>query len=421
MPTDTETEKPAEPQKPAAEKPAALEPPPQPLDPAKKRRNWLIGGAVALLLVIGVFVWWWESRKYESTDDAQIDGHLSPIASRVAGTIVAVHVEDNVYVEAGAPLVDLDPRDYEVAQAQTRALYDQALAQLQGEQPNLPITVTSNTADSSSAQAEVANASAVVASAEHDYASAEAQLRQAEANNVKAQSDRNRYKQLIDKKEVAQVEYDQYDAAAKAQTALVASQREVVASAGKMVDQRRAQLTEKRFKMDQTTENAPRQILISHANIQARIANLQSIKAQIEQNRLNIDYCHVTAPVSGLISQRSAELGARISVGQQLMMLVQTGDLWVTANFKETQLRKMRSGQRVTITVDTLDKTFEGYIDSMPAATGDRTSALPAENATGNYVKVVQRLPVRIRFRPNQDGLNVLRPGMSVEPKVHFE
>jgi membrane fusion protein (multidrug efflux system) len=424
MPTDAQAEKPAEPgtpdpKKPDGDKPA--EPEKKPLDPAKKRRNWLIGGAVSLVLVIGVFAWWWQSRKYENTDDAQIDGHLNPIAARVAGTIVAVHVEDNVYVESGAHLVDLDTRDFAVAQAQTRGLYDQGLAQLQGEQPNLPITLTSNSADTSSAEAEVTNANAVLASAEHDYAGSAAQLRQAEANNVKAQSDRDRYKQLIDRQEVAQADYDQYDATAKAQAAVVAAQKEAVASAARMVDQRRAQLTEKQFKMNQTTLNAPRQILISHANIQAKIANLQSIKAQMQQDQLNIGYCEVVAPVAGLITERSAELGARISIGQQLMMLVQTDDLWVTANFKETQLRKMRVGQRVTIAVDTLDKTLEGYIESMPAATGDRSSALPPENATGNFVKVVQRLPVRIRFRPNQDGLKALRPGMSVEPTVHFE
>jgi membrane fusion protein (multidrug efflux system) len=259
-----------------------------------------------------------------------------------------------------------------------------------------------------------------MAGAEHDYASALSQLAQTEANNAKAQTDLRRYKQLLDKQEVAQSEFDQYDATAKAQAAAVEAQRETVQAAAKTVEQRRAQMTEQQFKLDQTRQNAPRQILIRNANIQARVANLESIKAQMVQDRLNIGYAHIVAPESGLISQRSAEIGAHITAGQQLMMLVEIGDLWVTANFKETQLRKMRAGQRVTIKVDALDKTFEGSVESMPAASGDRTSALPPENATGNYVKIVQRLPVRIRFKPNQDGLQDLRPGMSVEPEVHF-
>jgi membrane fusion protein (multidrug efflux system) len=391
-----------------------------PPKPAKRGFGWLIGIVAAILILAGGIAWWLHSQTYESTDDAQVDGHLAPISARVAGTVTAVHVEDNQFVEAGAPLVDLDTRDYEVTLSQTRAQYDQALAELRGEQPNLPITLTSNRTDTATAGAEVATATASVAGAEHDYASALSQLAQTEANNAKAQTDLRRYKQLLDKQEVAQSEYDQYDATAKAQAAAVAAQKETVQASAKTVDQRQAQLREQEFKQEQTTQNAPRQVLIRNANIQAKVANLESIKAQMVQDQLNIAYCHIVAQVKGIISQRSAELGARITAGQQLMMLVETGDLWVTANFKETQLRKMRIGQRVTIKVDALDKTFEGTVESMPAATGDRTSALPPENATGNYVKIVQRLPVRIRFSPNQDGLNNLRPGMSVEPEVHF-
>jgi membrane fusion protein (multidrug efflux system) len=329
-------------------------------------------------------------------------------------------VEDDTFVAAGQALVDLDTSDYEVSLAQTRAQYNQAEAQLRGQQPNLPITVTSNSASTSTSEDEVLDAEAAVAGAEHDYATAVAQLRQAEANNAKAQSDLRRYKQLIDKGEVAQSDYDQYYATAQADAAIVAAQQESVASAAKTIDSKRAQLKQKQASLQQTLENAPRQVQIQNANIQSAFSNMEAIRAQMRQDQLNIGYCHIVAPVAGLVSQRSAEVGARISIGQQLMMLVETNDLWVTANFKETQLRRMRPGLRATIKVDALDKTFEGYIESMPAATGDRTSALPPENATGNYVKIVQRLPTRIRFRPNQDGLNALRPGMSVEPTVHF-
>jgi len=387
-------------------------------DTTKSRLGMFLAGGVVILILLGAGLWWWQSQGYESTDDAQVDSHLNPISARVSGTIQKVYVEDNQRVEAGAPLVDLDTKDYEVTRAQLRAQYDEAVAQLRGEQPNLSITLTSNNTDAATANAEVTTAQAALAAAEHDYGSAVSQLAQAEANNVRAQSDLRRYQELIDKQEVAQSEYDQYSAAAKAQAATVTAQRESAAAAAKTVEQRRAQMKEQQFKLAQTLQNAPRQVSIRQANIQARSANLESIKAQMTQNELNIGYCHLVAPVSGLVSQRSAELGARISSGQQLMMLVQTGDVWVTANFKETQLKRMRRGQPVTIKVDSLDRTFKGQVESMPAATGDRTSALPPENATGNFVKIVQRLPVRIKFLANQQGLQDLRPGMSVEPEV---
>jgi membrane fusion protein (multidrug efflux system) len=388
---------------------------------AMRPRGFIIGGILLVIVIAGVVALWLHGQTYESTDDAQIDGHLNPVSARIAGTIKAVYVEDNQYVEAGKPLLDLDTTDYDVTAAQTKAQFEQAEAQLGGERPNLPITQTTNNTDTATSKAELTNADAALSAAQHDYSSAMSQLAQAEANNAKAQSDLVRYKQLIDKHEVAQSEYDQYDAAAKAQAASVEAQKESVASSAKTVEQRQAQLSEQRFRLQQTIQNGPRQVLIQSANIKAREANLDGIKAQMMQDQLNISYCHIVAPVSGLVSQRSAEVGARISAGQQLMMLVQTSDIWVTANFKETQLKKMRPGQRVSLKVDALDKTFEGFVESMPAATGDRSSALPPENATGNYVKIVQRLGVRIRFKPNQDGMKDLRPGMSVEPTVHFD
>ena len=388
---------------------------------AMRPRGFIIGGILLVIVIAGVVALWLHGQTYESTDDAQIDGHLNPVSARIAGTIKAVYVEDNQYVEAGKPLLDLDTTDYDVTAAQTKAQFEQAEAQLGGERPNLPITQTTNNTDTATSEAELTNADAALSAAQHDYSSAMSQLAQAEANNAKAQSDLVRYKQLIDKHEVAQSEYDQYDAAAKAQAASVEAQKENVASSAKTVEQRQAQLSEQRFRLQQTIQNGPRQVLIQSANIKAREANLDGIKAQMMQDQLNISYCHIVAPVSGLVSQRSAEVGARISAGQQLMMLVQTSDIWVTANFKETQLKKMRPGQRVSLKVDALDKTFEGFVESMPAATGDRSSALPPENATGNYVKIVQRLGVRIRFKPNQDGMKDLRPGMSVEPTVHFD
>ncbi len=393
------------------------EPPP---DPAKKRRTLIIAGIVGVVVLIIAISFYLYSRTYEDTDDAQVDGHLNPISARVNGTIKGVYVEDNQTVAAGQTLVELDPADSETALAAAQAQYDQSLAQLQAEQPNLPITVTANITDTATANQSLANAAAALAGAEQDYQTALQKLAQAEADNGKAQSDVKRYKELVDKNEVAKSEYDQYDAAAKAQAAAVGAQKATVASAEKTIDQKKALLAEQEARQRQTLQNAPRNIAVHNATIQQRKAAVESAAAQLKQDKLNLGYTHIVAPVNGIITERSAELGGRVSIGQQMMLVVQTDNLWVTANFKETQLRKVRQGQHVTIAVDGLDRKFEGYVQAMPASTGDRTSALPPENATGNYVKVVQRMPVRIYFNPNQDGLNMLRPGMSVVPKIHL-
>ena len=393
----------------------------KPAGPARKRFGIIFAATLLLGIAAGAVGWWFYSSTYESTDDAQIGGHLNPIASRVAGTVKAVYLENNQHVEAGQPLLDLDTTDAEISLAQAQAQLDQAVAQLRGEQPNVPITVTSNATDVVNARGEVANAEAALASAEHEYQSNLAQLAQAEANNGKAQSDFERYRQLIEKHEVAQSDYDQYAATAKAQAAAMNSQRSLVASAARTIDQRKAQLDEEHAKLEQSIANAPRQLLIKDATVQQRRASVQSSAAQVRQDKMNLLYCHIVAPVSGLVAQRNAELGARISIGQQLMLVVQTKNLWVTANFKETQLKKVRPGQRVEVKVDGLGKTFAGYVESMPSSTGDITSALPPENATGNYVKIVQRMPLRIRFTENQNALDELRPGMSVVPKIFFK
>ncbi len=392
-----------------------------PSDPAKRRRNIILGaGVFALVLVIGA-VWWVYSGTYESTDDAQVDGHLNPIAARVDGTVRAVYVEDNQVVHAGQPLVDLDPRDSEVSLAQAQADFDQALAQLNAESPNVPIQQANNQSDLENGDSEVINADAALKGAQHDYDSDVAKLHQAEATNEKAQSDLARYKQLVDKKELAQSEYDQYLATAKSDAANVDASTAMVASQEKVIVQRSAQLNEQKSKRTETLNNAPRQVAIKHANDSMKQANLKAYEAKLEQAKLNLAYCHVVAPVDGIVLQRSAELGGRITGGQQLLMIAQIDHPWVIANFKETQLRKMHPGQRVDIKIDALGKSFTGEVQAMAAATGDRASTLPSENATGNYVKVIQRMPVRIQFKDGQDGLDQLRAGMSVEPKVHLD
>ena len=389
-----------------------------PTDPRKKRRNILLGIGVGLLLLIGGFFWWLHARSYEDTDDAQIDGHLHPLSSRVDGTVAAVYAEDNQKVNAGDLLIQLDPKDYQVALEQATASYKQAEAQTATSRPNVPIAASSNTNNVATGKAEVANAQASVAAAEQDEASTGAQLRQAQANNAKAQADLQRYTRLLARQEVAQSDYDQYLATARAQAATVEQQQAALRSAAKKIDESRAQLAEQQAKLQQSLRDAPRQIQIRQATVASNQASAESAKAQAATAALRLSYTRIFAPVSGIITQRSAEMGGQVATGQQLMMLVQTDDLWVTANFRETQLKKIHPQQKVRIHVDSLGEDFDGYVEAMPAASGDRTSVLPPENATGNYVKIVQRLPVRIRFSANQHDLDRLRPGMSVEPKI---
>ena len=392
----------------------------EPTAPRRRVNPVILGIILVVLLAIGVG-WYLYARQFEDTDDAQVDGHLNPIAARIDGTIKAVYVDDNQIVEAGKLLVELDPSDDQVALDQAKAQFDQATAQLQASHPNLPITVTSNRTDLTSQQAEVATSEAVLASARHDLDSTIAKLRDSEAANERSQADFARYKTLYEKNEAARADYDQYKAAAVSQGQTVAANQASVASAQETVRQREAQLDEQHGKLQQTLHNAPLQVAIRQADIKSQQANSEASQAALEKARLNLAYCRIYAPVSGVVTQRGAEDGARISSGQQLLMIVQTGDLWVTANFKETQLAHMRPGQSVRIAVDALHKTFDGTVESMPAVTGSRTSVLPPENATGNYVKVIQRMPVRIRFNANQQGLDKLRPGMSVEPTVRLD
>ncbi len=395
----------------------------EPIDsaPSARKFNPAILISILIVLVAAGVGWYLYAQRFEETDDAQVDGHLNPISSRIDGTIKAVYVDDNQTVQAGKVLIELDPRDYQVAFDQTHAQADEAAAQLGASHPNLPITQITNRTDLASQRAEVTNAEAALAAARNDLETAEAKLKEAQAVDERNQADFLRYKSLYEKNEVSRADYDQYRSTAMAQIQTIAANQASVESAQKNIEQRQAQLDQQQSKYRQTEQSAPLQVAIRKADIKSQQANTEAVQSSLEKARLNLVYCQISAPVSGVVTQRSAETGARISAGQQLMMIVQTDDLWVTANFKETQLSRMHPGQKVRIAVDALHETFDGTVESMPAVTGSRTSVLPPENATGNYVKVIQRLPVRIRFNPNQKGLNKLRPGMSVEPEVRVD
>jgi membrane fusion protein, multidrug efflux system len=402
------------------------QPPSRPVPPAAstntrgRRRAFLIFFTVVLVLAAAGLLYWLHASQFESTDDAQVDAHLNPISARVDGAIIKVYVDDNQSVKVGDPLVDLDPRDFEVAIDQARAQLAQARSMVVAQRPNVPITEVENTTNISTGQAEVMNAKAALSAAERDREASAAKLAEAEANNARAQADLARYRILIAKEEVSQQEYDQIAATAKAQNATVAANAASLQSAQQTVDQRRAQLDQAQSRLAQYEHNAPRQIAIQQATIHSNEANAESAEAQLEQAQLRLTYCKLTAPVAGIIMKRSAEVGTHISAGQQLLQIAQIDDVWVTANFKETQLRNIRPGQSAAIHVDALKRDFEGYVENIGASTGAVASVLPPENATGNFVKVVQRIPVRIRFKPNQGGLDRLRPGMSVEPDVRI-
>jgi membrane fusion protein (multidrug efflux system) len=385
-----------------------------------RRRAFSIFFVVLLVAALAGLSYWFHARQFESTDDAEVDAHLTPISSRIDGTITSVFVDDNQVVKDGAALVDLDPRDYTAALDQALAQLAQARIMVVAQMPNVPITQVENTTNIASGQADVANAVAALAAAERDREAAAAKLSESEANNARAQGDLARYKLLIAKEEISQQEYEQIVAIAKAQAASVVGETASLQAAADTVDQRRAQLEQAQSRLAQYRRNAPAQVAIRRATVKSNQASAQSAEAQVEEARLKLSYCKIIAPVAGIVMRRSAEIGAHIAAGQQLLMIAQVNDIWVTANYKETQLRRLKPGQSVSIHVDALKQNFAGLVESIGASTGSRASILPPENATGNYVKVVQRLPVRIRFKPNQAGLDRLRPGMSVEPEVRI-
>ena len=370
-----------------------------------------------IVLVVALFFLWRYFSSYESTDDAQVDGHLNSISSRVSGHVNKLLVADNQYVDAGTPLVEIDPSDYQVAVDRAQADYDSALAAARAAQVNVPITSINTGSQISTAQADVENARAGIAAARQQHAAAIAQIAQAQANNVKAQSDVARYKLLVDKQEISQQQYEQAIAAAQSAAASVDAARDAASAASDQVRQAEARLAQAESNA-RAASTGPQQIAVIRARAQAAQADAEQKKAALEQAKLDLSYTHIVAPVSGIVTNRTVEAGQNVQLGQDLMKVINLDDIWVTANFKETQLRKMAVNQPVTIHADINGKDYKGHLQSLSGASGSITSLLPPENATGNYVKVVQRIPVKITFDPGETKDHVLRPGMSVEPKV---
>lgn len=372
--------------------------------------------AVVVLLVTGFFFWRY-FNSYESTDDAQIDGHLNPVSARITGHVERLLVDDNQYVQSGQALAQIDPRDYQVLVAQAKGAYDDALAAARAAGVNVPITSTSTTSQLSSADAEVEAARATLLGAQQQYDAANAQLTQAEANNVKAQNDLARYKQLVSKQEISQQQFDQANAAAQAGAAGVDAARAQAAVAQQQIKAAQSRVAQAQADV-RSARTGPQQVAAIRARAQSAEATVEQKKAALDQAQLNLNYTAIISPVNGVVTNRTVEVGQNVQLGQELMRVINLDDIWITANFKETQLRNMRVGQAVTIRVDTTGQDYKGHVQSIAGASGSMTSLLPPENATGNFVKVVQRIPVKITFDPGETNKHVLRPGMSVEPKV---
>jgi len=372
--------------------------------------------AIIVLLVVGFFAYRYFTS-YESTDDAQVDGHINSISARVSGHVIKLNVDDNQYVQAGTVLVEIDPADYQVAYERAKADFADAQAAAVAAGVTVPITAVDTASQISATEADVNNARAGIQAAQQQYEAAKAQLQEAEANDVKAQNDLGRYRQLVDKQEISQQQYDQAVAAARASAAAVAAARASSDAAQQQVTQAQGKLVqaEANFRYANT---APKQMQIMRAKAASALAEAQRKKADLDQAELNLQYTKITAPVNGIVSNRTVEVGQNVAPGQELMKIINLDDVWVTANFKETQLRNMRPGQRVTIEVDANGRKYEGRVDSIAGASGARFSLLPPENATGNYVKVVQRIPVKIVLDSGSNKDHQLRPGESVTPRV---
>ncbi len=425
-----------------ADAPASTPPPPQEQAPARreKAQSWLRQHPLALvvlgLLLIasiagGLWAWGYYSVR-ESTDDARVDGHIAPVSARVGGHVIEILVDENDRVQAGQIVARIDPRDYQVALERAQSDLAAQQASANAARTQIPIASTSTASGLTGAQSGVAEAQAGVAVAKQNIANAQARLLQAEANRRAAAAARDRtardlqrYETLVAKDEISRQQYDTAVSAAQAAQAEVEAAEASVAQARAGIDVAQSQFNQAEARVSQARSNVsaaqtgPQQVAVSRAQANTQAAVVGVRQAAVDQAKLNLDYTVVRAPVSGLVGRRNVQIGQNVQPGQPLFSIVQVSDLWVTALFKETQLAHMKIGQAVSIEVDAFDGAeLRGRIESIGAATGGTFSVLPSENASGNYVKVVQRLPVKIRFEPNQNLLDRLRPGMSVVPTV---
>jgi membrane fusion protein (multidrug efflux system) len=405
---------------------------------ANTKNNKVLGRIVIiivlLVLVSGGYMFWLHLSKFESTDDAEVDGQIYAISSRITGHVIDVKVEDEQEVKTGDVLVVLDPKDYEVAVAKARADLADAVATYQSNRSDVPITSTNTQSTLTTANSARLDASAGVSGSERQLgaararlATAQANVRVAEANYTNAAQNVERYKQLVTKDEISKQQYDQAVAAQDAARATLDAQKAQVVEATqnisvaeKNVEQAQTRVAQADAQI-QAALTGPQQVKVTEAKAQSAAAKVDQQRALLDQAELNLKYTTIVAPIDGIAGKKNVAIGQNVSAGQELMAVVPLDDLWITANFKETQLEKMRVGQPVKITVDAYDREYTGKIQRIAGASGARFSLLPPENATGNYVKVVQRIPVRISLDPGQNQDHLLREGMSVTPRVQLQ
>ena len=395
----------------------------------KMQRLAILGGVVLIAVIVGLFLYYHDR---ESTDDAQIDGHITPIASKIYGKVASVLIDDNQAVKAGQVLVKIDPRDYQAAVDQAKAALDLAEGEARSAGVDVPRTAENVASGTSSADAQLLGAQADAASAQATYeqaqtadlAYAQANVNKSMANAALAQADLARYKPLMERDEISKQQYDAAKANADATASALKADQEKLAQAQRNVEVMKAQLDAAKARVMQARAGVEgaladrKQVGMRTADAQAKVAKVAQARAALDAAQLNLSYTEVVAPIDGIATHKQVENGQIVQIGQGLLVVVPLQDVWVTANFKETQLRNMHAGQKAEVKVDTYGRTFSGHVDSIAGATGGVLSLLPPENATGNYVKVVQRIPVKIVLDPVPADKAVLRPGMNVDATV---
>ena len=414
---------------PEVKEPAKQAPAPTPLTDPKVRRGLLIAAVVLVVAAVSLFLYFHDR---ESTDDAQVDGHITPIASKIYGRVSKVLVNDNQPVKARQVLVQIDPADYQAAVDQAKAALDLAEGEARSAGVDVPRTSETVASGTSSAEAQLSGAQADLARSQASYdqaqtadlAVAQANVEKSRANALLAKADLERYTPLLRKGEISQQQYDAAKAGADATASALVADEQRLAQAKRNIDIAHAQLDAAKARVEQAQAGVSsahadqKRVAMRSADAQAKIAGVERARAALQAAQLNLSYCNVMAPVDGVATHKTVEDGQIVQPGQGLLVVVPLKDVWVTANFKETQLRYMKPGQKAYVKVDTYGKTFSGHVDSIAGATGAVLSLLPPENATGNYVKVVQRIPVKIVLYPIPESVAILRPGMNVEATV---
>ena len=391
-------------------------------NPRQKSRRRFVIILVVAILIVGALLFYWRSTFFESTDDAQINGHLIQVSSRIGGNVISVPVDENQEVKAGETIVELDPKDYQTAVQQDEANLAAAEANLQSNTVNIPVTTTSVNTNLAAIASTLSQSNSAVVQAQQQLEANRSAIAQADANYIKAKLDVERYTPLVQRDVISKQQFDQAVATARADEAALAQAKQTASAAETSVRMAQDRVVQTKAQL-QNAKTAPQQIRIQKAKTDQAAAQVEQNRAALAQAKLNLSYCRIVAPVDGIITRKSVEVGQNVSVGQNMTTLVSLNDVWVTANFKETQLNQMRAGQPVTISVDAYGgRKYDGVVTQIGGATGSVLSLFPPENATGNYVKVVQRVPVRIDLKDrSEDKDHFLRPGLSVEPKVRIK